>query len=169
MPIFILLAIVLLLIYLTWQRMLKLRKAAGVKGWVRSQDLDGRGRTNYVNTRYGVMCKPDILTKDRSQKRVVEYKSGRAKGNQPWPGHLLQLAAEMIATGAAEGELQYGDGKKFVYDINHPEMRKTMKQVVAIMSEMRRHIAAGSEPKATPSAKKCAICTFGKECVFSLA
>jgi CRISPR/Cas system-associated exonuclease Cas4 (RecB family) len=110
------------------------------------------------------MCKPDVL----QEKRLIEYKSSHCYG-KPFLGDLLQLTGEMMATGAREAELRYGNGRAFTYSINDPIIQENKAKVIAIIAEMRMSIATGRCPHGLPAAKKCARCVFTLECDFSLA
>ncbi len=97
------------------------RVKAGVTGWVKDQDLDGRGKQYYVNTNVGIGCKPDVL----QNKRVTEFKSSSPE-YKPYPSDILQLTAEMIATGALEGELRYANGKSFIFSVNDSAIKNSV-------------------------------------------
>jgi CRISPR/Cas system-associated exonuclease Cas4 (RecB family) len=140
------------------------RVKAGVTGWVKDQDLDGRGKQYYVNTNVGIGCKPDVL----QNKCVTEFKSSSPE-YKPYPSDILQLTAEMIATGALEGELRYANGKSFIFSVNDSAIKNASVKVINIVANMRKHLADKSFPAAEPAVKKCLTCAFKKECQFSMA
>jgi CRISPR/Cas system-associated exonuclease Cas4 (RecB family) len=159
MPILLTLIVIAILIALTSSRLSKERGSVGIAGWIRDQDLDGHGRRYYFNRRFGIGCKPDI----KESRRIIEYKSASA-GSSPYPADLMQLAGEMIATGVDEAELRYGNGRTYPFDSNSPEMKEAMQNVQQIVGQMQFHLKHNIMPKGTPTPKRCARCSFGKEC-----
>jgi CRISPR/Cas system-associated exonuclease Cas4 (RecB family) len=137
----------------------KNRKKADVRGWVKSQDLHGKGERVYRNQQAGISAKPDVVEGNR----VIEYKSSEAK-NKPYRSDILQVAAEMTATGLKEAELRYAKGVKFAFKKQSTEMQSAMKQVNWIAGRMRWHLMSRIAPRGTPTPNKCAKCIFHKEC-----
>ena len=140
-------------------KIIKTRKRAGIRGWVNSQDLDGRGKRVYRDQRTGISAKPDIVERGR----VIEYKSAHVP-EKARRSDVLQVAAEMIATGRKEGELRYGNNKRFRLHKSKAETRSVMKEVLSIAERMRWHLFKSKVPKAMPARKKCAKCIFQREC-----
>ncbi len=159
MPLLLILIVVAILIALTSARLTKERERAGITGWIKDQDLDGKGKYYYFDRRAGIGCKPDI----RENRRIIEYKSASA-GNRPYPADVMQAAGEMIATGAEEAELRYGNGCKFLFTFSSPEMKEAIKKVGQIVKRMQAHLEHNIVPQGSPTPKRCARCSFGNEC-----
>lgn len=159
----IILAIVIILTFRTWRSLKRKRQKAGVKGWVVSQDLDGKGKDYYVNRQIGLICKPDVLEKNR----VAEYKSSTA-ADRPYPGDLVQLAAEMMTTGAQVGVLKYKNGKTFTFKATDPVMKQAIQRALNIMAQMRKSLVTNIPPAGTPTVNKCKSCPVNKQCSFSI-
>jgi CRISPR/Cas system-associated exonuclease Cas4 (RecB family) len=154
------LAIVLVAIAFMMYRLLKLqRKQAGVKGWVRDQDLDNRSRHVYRDRETGISSKPDIV----EHNRVVEIKSSKA-GNKAKYSDILQVAAQLISTGKKKAELAYADGKKFNFEKNGRVMQHAIKKVDEIARKMRWHLMTRIPPRGTPTPNKCNSCMYKGEC-----
>ncbi len=159
MPLLLTLIIIAILIALTSFRLSKERGRAGIAGWIRDQDLDGNGRRYYFNSRIGIGCKPDI----KENRKIIEYKSSSA-GRNPYPADIMQLAGEMIAAGAEEAELRYGNGRAYPFASNSPETQEAIRKVQQIVGRMQSHLKHNIMPEGTPTPKRCARCSFGKEC-----
>ena len=138
------------------------KKAAGLEGWVRSQDLDGKSRRIYRNYAVGISAKPDIVEGGGSGK-VTEYKSA-AIGDKARRTDIVQLTAEMMATGAKKAELRYGNGKRFQFTKDSSIIKSSMKRIAWISEQMNWHLQTGSTPRGTPRPSKCAKCWYRKEC-----
>jgi hypothetical protein len=159
MPILLALIIIAILIALTFARLRKERERAGIAGWVRDQDLDGKGRRFYFNNRIGIGCKPDV----RENRRIIEYKSSFASSH-PYPADVMQLAGEMIATGVEDAELRYGNGRKFSFMWDGLEVKRAIQKVQQIIGRMQFHLKHNIVPEGTPTPRRCAGCSFGKAC-----
>lgn len=155
--------IAVLVLVVAYAKLNQKRKKAGIKGWVHSQDLDGRGKRIYQDPRTGITARPDIVLNDR----VIEYKSAQAK-DKARHADLLQLTAEMIAAEKDIGELRYANKRNFEFRINSPKMRSIRGELERIKSQMERHLRTRTPPKATPTRNKCAKCLFKIECSESL-
>lgn len=140
-------------------RIIRARRKAGVRGMVRSQDLDGKGNRVYLNHKAGISAKPDVVEGGR----VIEYKSAHVN-HKPRRSDLHQVAAEMIAADMPEAELRYGNGRRFRLTKNHLETRKLKKEVIQNGESMRWHLSIGKAPKATPTRGKCSKCPTRREC-----
>jgi len=135
------------------------KKRAGIDGKVRDNDLDGKGQV-YQNKETGVAAKPDVVIDlDERRKKVVEVKNTVCKTRTPYKADVIQLAAEMEATGAREGEIRYRN-KTFVVNLTE----RLKEELRGIIAEMEKSNAFGTPPKGTPSKKKCAACDFSDEC-----
>ena len=159
MPLLLTLIIIAILIALTSFRLSKERGRAGIAGWIRNQDLDGKGEWYYYNRHLGIVCKPDIM----ENHRIIEYKSSSA-GDLPYTADFMQVAGEMIATGAEKAELRYGNGRYFSFTLNSPEVKEIIMKVQQLVGRMQAHIEHNIVPKGTPSPRRCARCSFAKEC-----
>jgi CRISPR/Cas system-associated exonuclease Cas4 (RecB family) len=137
----------------------KKKKKAEIRGWVKSQDLHGKGERVYRNHQAGISAKPDVVEGNR----VIEYKSAEAK-NKAYRSDVLQVAAEMRATGLKEAELRFAKGKKFAFKKQSQEIQSAMKQVDWIARKMRWHLASRTMPRGTLTPNKCAKCIFRNEC-----
>lgn len=135
------------------------RKKAGIRGWVVAQDLHGMGHRVYRDPKTGIVCKPDVV----ERKRIIEYKSAVA-GSRARPSDVLQVAAQLMATGAAEAELRYHPDRKFFFRRDSREIQDAMKSVADIVDKMKRHLRSRTAPRATPSPGRCRACRFGAEC-----
>ncbi len=159
MPILLALIIIAILIALTSVRLNRERGRAGITGWIRDQDLDGKGMRYYFDILSGIGCKPDI----RENRRVIEYKSSSAD-NRPYPADVMQVAGEIIATGVEDAELRYGNGRTYSFASKSPEVKEAVQKVRQIVSRMQSHPKHNIMPEGTPTPKRCARYTFGKEC-----
>lgn len=158
MPYLVLFIVALILLF--WGNLIKRRKQAGIQGWIKDQDLDGRGRRLYKDQRTGVVCKPDVVERHR----VIEYKSAIVDKKPRWVD-MLQLALQIKSTGSESGELRYGQNKSFSFKRNSKEIRSAMNKAVGIVKRMRWHLMIGVAPKGTPTRKRCAVCVFSRECL----
>ena len=157
-----------ILLLVTRRRLKQQRKSANIQGWVKDQDLDGGGAHTYLNQELGLMAKPDVLQATPEGKiRVTELKSSRCYGDKPFYPDLLQMTAEMMATGAEEAELRYGNGKTFMYSINDAVIKESSQDVLKALKSMRQDLQEKRRPKGTPAAKKCACCAVRAGCDFS--
>jgi CRISPR/Cas system-associated exonuclease Cas4 (RecB family) len=135
------------------------RRQAGIKGWVVDQDLDGKSKRIYRDEKTGISCKPDVVELDR----IIEVKSAKVEGKARY-SDILQVAAQLIATGRKKAELSYADGKRFIFDKGGKVMKHAMKRVDAISRQMRWHLMSRIAPKGTPTPNKCAVCMYKREC-----
>ncbi|MFA5105302.1 MAG: hypothetical protein WC527_09065, partial [Candidatus Margulisiibacteriota bacterium] len=135
------------------------RKQAGIKGWVIDQDLDNRGKRIYRNEKSGISCKPDVV----EHNRIIEVKSAKVNGKARY-ADILQVAAQLIATGKEKAELTYGNGKRFNFEKSDKAIKKAMKHVGWISQRMRWHLLTKIAPKGTPLKNKCASCMYKREC-----
>ena len=149
-------AIAVLIMY---RNLSKQKKRAGVHGWIKSQDLDGREGRVYRNYQAGISARPDVVESGR----VIEHKSAEVK-NKARHSDILQVTAEMIATKLDEGELRYGNNRKFQFRKGSPMMRGIMREVQGIAERMKWYLSKRVSPKGTPTKNKCAKCIFQKEC-----
>lgn len=154
---------VLILMYLHGKLKQK-RKKAGIRGWVQTQDLDGKGRQLYLDPKTGITSRPDVVLNDR----VIEHKSAVVK-DKARRGDILQLLAEMISAKKDIGELRYANKKNFEFRINSQKMRSLRGELANIKGQMERHLWTRIAPKGRPSRNRCANCNYRRECSESLA
>ncbi len=160
MAVFLITAIILIALMAALRRK---RRQAGIRGWVKAQDLHGMGRRVFQDPKTGIICKPDVV----ERKRIIEYKSAFA-GSRARPQDLLLIAAQLMATGAAESELRYAN-RRFTFTRESREIQGAMKFVAEIVDKMKSHLRNRTAPKATPSPGRCRACRFGAECPESAA
>jgi CRISPR/Cas system-associated exonuclease Cas4 (RecB family) len=154
------LALVLTIVALfTWSVYQKRKRNAGITGWVKTQDLDGRSSRVYRDEKAGISCKPDVVMRNK----VIEYKSAPSNGRPRWVD-MLQVALQMKATGKRKAELRYGNNEKFSFQQDDPEMQAATRKALSIADRMRNHLRQGIAPKGTPSAARCAKCAFHNQC-----
>jgi len=148
-----------IMVMVMYKQLANRRQQAGIRGWVKSQDLDGKGSRVYRDRRTGISAKPDVVESGR----VIEFKSAAVE-HKPRRSDVMQVAAEMIATGQSEGELRYGNNKRFRFQKSEAGTKSVMKDVVRIAELMRWHLLKGKAPKAMPARRKCAKCAFLNDC-----
>lgn len=120
-----------------------------------------------VSERYGLIGKPDYLvTVARNQAPVpVEVKTGRRPA-QPYPGHIMQLAAycllveEQWQAAPAYGLIHYGEGATFRIDYT-PALRA---ELLAVLEEMRVARVAGDVPRSHDEPARCQRCGVAHAC-----
>ena len=155
----VLFAIAVIVILWSYGKLQKKKKAAGLKGSVKSQDLDGMSNKVYRNYEAGISAKPDIVEGNK----VTEYKS-TSIADKARKTDIVQLAAEMIATGAKQAELRYGNDKRFQFTKDSPIIKSSMKRIAWIAEQMKWHLKTRSAPRGTPRPGKCAKCWYWKDC-----
>jgi CRISPR/Cas system-associated exonuclease Cas4 (RecB family) len=151
--------VAIITIMMLYGRLQSKRKAAGIQGWVKSQDLDGKGRRLYRDYQNGITAKPDVVEGNK----VIEYKSAPI-GDKARRTDILQLAAEMMATGARNAELRYGNDKRFGYTKQTPIIQSSMKRIVGISKQMDWHLLKRSAPRGNPRPGKCIKCAYRLIC-----
>lgn len=113
---------------------------------------------------YGITGKPDYLVRAGDAITPVEVKSSPAPA-QPWPGHVLQLAAycllveEALGARVRRGIIQYAD-KRFVVDYT-PALRAELLRVV---DEMRLALREGDVHRDHADPGRCARCGVREVC-----
>lgn len=144
-----------------WRTLKKQQEQAGIRGWVKDQDLDGRGKKIYRDQHTGVVCKPDVVEEEN---RVIEFKSNTVNEGRPRSVDVLQLALQMKITGAREGQLRYANNKCFNFLLDSLDIQNALIKIEAVVKAMKESLRQGTAPRATPTKRRCAVCTFGKEC-----
>lgn len=125
---------------------------------------DGRAaRPLLQSERYGLQGRPDYLIREGRRLVPVEVKSRPAPA-EPYPSHLLQLAAYCLlvedTTGRAPryGIIRYADRSFRV-----PYTPALRRQVLETMAEMRQMLESG-EPPAPAHTPRCAGCGYHALC-----
>jgi CRISPR/Cas system-associated exonuclease Cas4 (RecB family) len=154
----VLLAAIIILILL-YGRLRQKRKAAGLQGWIKSQDLDGKSGKIYRNYKKGISAKPDVVESNK----VIEYKSALI-GDKARRSDVLQVTAQMIAAGKNKAEIRYGNDKRFEFTKEMPIIQSSIKRIDWISDRMDWHLQKRSAPIGTPRPGKCAKCYYRHEC-----
>jgi len=140
------------------------------------------GRVAYVDTgawnrcerplfsqQYRLTGRPDYLVRGKQGLVPVEVKSGAAPP-QPYPAHILQLAAYCLLVEEQEGRapphgiLKYGD-RAFKLDYT-PALRA---QVVQAIVAMRSELSARDVDRSHQDAGRCRGCGYREQCEQRLA
>ena len=156
---FIMALVAAIAVFIMYRKLVNKKKEAGVEGWVKSQDLDGRGGRVYRNHQARISARPDVVESNR----VVEHKSAHVNHKARYPD-VLQVTAEMIATGLDKAELRYGNDQTFKFQKDTPLIRSATRDVRRITERMYWHLKRGVSPKGTPTRNKCAKCNFRNNC-----
>lgn len=111
--------------------------------------------------------KPDYLVETRAGLVPVEVKSSVAPP-QPYPSHVLQLAAYCLLVEEAEGRtppyglIKYADA---VFEVEYtPTLRR---ELLALMEDMQRDRRRGA-PRSHDEPRRCAGCGYRQACDQSL-
>ena len=113
---------------------------------------------------FSLAGRPDYLVRDGSDLVPVELKSGRAPV-QPYPAHVLQLAAycllveECYGQSAPYGIIKYAD-RAFEVDYT-PELED---ELLATLDDMRADLAAGDAPRSHDDPYRCGACGHREQC-----
>ncbi len=114
---------------------------------------------------YGLSGKPDYLVQQADGAIVpVELKSGRAP-DQPWEGHVLQLAAYCLLTEEAYGKrpsfgiLQYQD-RAFAIDYTFD----LEEDLLDLLAEMRDSVYEGELDRDHNNWRRCDRCSMKHVC-----
>jgi CRISPR-associated exonuclease Cas4 len=135
------------------------------------------GRVTYVDTgawdrcerplfsrQYRLTGRPDYLVKSGRDIIPVEVKSGAAPA-QPYPAHVLQLAAYCLLVEAQEGRapaygiLKYGD-RAFEVDYT-PALRG---QLLRLIESIRRDLGARDVARSHDQPARCRGCGYQEQC-----
>jgi CRISPR/Cas system-associated exonuclease Cas4 (RecB family) len=148
-----------IIVILLYGRLQGKRKSAGLQGWVKSQDLDGKSGRIYRNYKKGISAKPDVVESNK----VIEYKSASV-GDKARRTDVLQVTAQMIAAGKNKAEIRYGNDKRFEFTKETPIIKSSMKRIDWISRQMVWHLQKRLAPSGTPRPSKCAKCFYRDEC-----
>ena len=160
---FVLLALGLLLLNLSRRG----RARSGLpQGRVIYTDTGGWGRLErpLFSRQFLLTGKPDYLVADGADVIPVEIKSRRAP-TQPYPSHILQLAAycllveECYGRRPAYGIVKYAD-RAFEVDYT-PALEE---ELLATLENMRDDLAAGDAPRNHDEPRRCRACGYRQRC-----
>jgi CRISPR-associated exonuclease Cas4 len=140
------------------------------------------GRVTYVDTgawdrceqplfsqRYRLTGRPDYLVRGHQGVIPVEVKSGQAP-REPYPGHLLQLAAYCLLVEDQEGQpppygiLKY-DSRALELDFT-PALRS---ELLATLQDMRQDREAADVGRTHREKGRCIACGYRQQCEQRLA
>jgi CRISPR-associated exonuclease Cas4 len=113
---------------------------------------------------YGLTGKPDYLVQTRAGLIPVEVKSGSAPP-QPYPSHVLQLAAYCLLVEEAEGRapghglIKYADA---LFQVDYtPALRR---ELLATLDAMRQAHSRGEPARSHDEPRRCAGCGYRPLC-----
>ncbi|MDY6876546.1 MAG: CRISPR-associated protein Cas4 [Chloroflexota bacterium] len=168
---FILLALGLLMLWLSRRG----RARSGLpQGRVVYTDMGGWGRLErpLFSQALRLTGKPDYLVADGGDVIPVEVKSSRAPALrprsgqvQPYPSHLLQLAAYCALVEQCYGRrppygiVKYRD-RAFEVDYT-PELED---ELMATMDQMRANLVDGDAPRSHDDPRRCRACGYRSQC-----
>jgi len=123
-----------------------------------------RVERSLFSRRYRLTGKPDYLLDDDGEIVPVEIKSGAAPP-QPYPSHVLQLAAycllveETYDVRPSYGIIRYRD-QTFAVDFT-PELEAWLSST---LDEMRQDASVGDVPRSHDNPAQCAACGYRPFC-----
>lgn len=113
--------------------------------------------------------RPDYLVVEGADVVPIEVKSGPAPA-QPYPSHVLQLAAYCLLVEAhyerrpSYGIIKYADA---AFEVDYtPQLER---ELVATLDDMRADLAAGEAPRDHDDPRRCAACGQNARCAERLA
>ena len=136
-----------------------------------------QGRVTYVDTgawdrcerplfsrRHRLTGRPDYLVRTGKDLIPVEVKSGAAPP-QPYPAHILQLAAYCLLVEEQEGRapaygiLTYGDR---AFEIDYTSSLRA--ELLRVLDDIRRDLGAGDVARSHHQAARCRGCGYREQC-----
>jgi CRISPR-associated exonuclease Cas4 len=148
------------------------RVRAGLpQGRVIAADVGPWRRTErpFFSRRHALTGRPDYVVADGADLIPVEVKSGRAP-RQPYESHVLQLAAYCLLLGEAAGRRPpYGIIRYADRAFEVPYTRELEEELLAVLEEMRRDLAAGGAWRSHDDPRRCAACGYRADCDQALA
>lgn len=123
-----------------------------------------RNERTLFSPTHGIVGRPDYLVRTGDTITPVEVKSSPAPA-QPWPGHILQLAAycllveEALGVRVRQGIIQYAD-KRFVVDYT-PGLKT---ELLRTADEMRRALDQGDAHRNHADRGRCIRCGVRDAC-----
>lgn len=165
MPSLFLILLVLGLLLLVLSRRGRVRSGLP-RGRVIYTDTGGWQRTErpLFSREFSLTGRPDYLVRDGSDLVPVELKSGRAPV-QPYPAHVLQLAAycllveECYDRSVPYGIIKYAD-RAFEVDYT----AELEGELLATLDDMRVDLAAGDAPRSHDDPYRCGACGHREQC-----
>ncbi len=114
--------------------------------------------------RYGVTGRPDYIVADGADLIPVEVKSARAPA-RPYTSHILQLAAYCLLIAETSGRRPpYGILRYADRTLQIPYTRELEEQLLDVLEEMRRDLAAGNASRRHQDPRRCAACGYRDVC-----
>lgn len=118
----------------------------------------------FFSHRHGLTGRPDYVVADGLNLIPVEVKSGRAP-RQPYESHVLQLAAYCLLLGEAAGRRPpYGIIRYDDRAFEVPYTRELEEELLDVLEEMRRDLAAGGASRSHDDPRRCAACGYRADC-----
>ena len=136
-----------------------------------------QGRVTYVDTgawdrcerplfsrRHRLTGRPDYLVATGKDLIPVEVKSGSAPP-QPYPAHILQLAAYCLLVEEQEGRapaygiLKYGDR---AFEIDYTSSLRS--ELLRVLDDIRRDLGARDVARSHDQAARCRGCGYREQC-----
>jgi CRISPR-associated exonuclease Cas4 len=117
------------------------------------------------SNRYGLTGKPDYLVRQGGAIIPVEVKSTRLRGREPYESHKMQLAAycllveDVMKVRPGYGILKYADAT-----IRVDYTDDLRRNVLMILDEMRRAMAARDVPRSHDDPRRCRYCGYRDVC-----
>lgn len=136
---------------------------AGRVTYVDTGAWDRCDRPLFSNT-YRLTGRPDYLVKTGGRVVPVEVKSGAAPA-QPYPAHVLQLAAYCLLVEEQEGRapphgiLKYGDR---AFEIDYTPALRT--QLLDTLADLRRDLGARDVGRSHDETARCRGCGYRDRC-----
>ncbi len=172
LALFVTLLLGLMLVWLAfwlWQRSREARAASGLpRGKVVYADMDGARPPDgpLISRQWRLIGKPDYLIASGKHIIPVEVKSGSLpRSGEPYPGHVLQLAAYCLLV-----EDTYGRRPPFGYiryqdaTVQVPYTRELRSLLLDTLAAMEQAATARSVPRSHEDPWRCARCGLAHAC-----
>jgi CRISPR-associated exonuclease Cas4 len=124
----------------------------------------------FFSAEYGLTGKPDYLVETRAGLIPIEVKS-RTAPSQPYPSHVLQLAAYCLLVEESEGKapnhglIRYADA---VFEVDYT--RALRRELLGLLDDMQRsRLSRRDVPRSHEEPHRCAGCGYRPACDQSLA
>jgi len=148
--------------YILWQRSRRLRAQSGLpRGKIVYADME---RARPVRSeRWRLIGKPDFIIETRHGPIPVEVKSAALpRSGQPYPGHVLQLAAycllveETFGTTPPFGYIRYRDGRTVQVPFT-PELKRELLRTLQAMHAAEQSSHVGRSHQAPWKCERCGL------------
>ncbi len=122
----------------------------------------------YFSAAHGLTGRPDYLVETRAGLIPIEVKSSAAP-SEPYPSHVLQLAAYCLLVEDVEGRsppyglVKYAD---VVFEVDYTAALR--RELLVLLDAMRRP-RKGGVPRSHDEPRRCAGCGYRRTCDESLA